>query len=600
MTLGEISPRMAARIDSNVYYNSLSKAQNVIIMNEGGIRRRPGLTKVKDSLVDANSKMFKFEFSSSQDYLIIMSTYKIRIYKDGVLQKELKSPYIDANVVYTAQTADTMVLTSKTIKPHLLRRLGADDKWELIPLPFVTIPNYKFETVDEPIWSEKRGWPTVCAFYQNRLFLAGSQFLPNSILGSQVNDFFDFDLGSGQDDYGIFDSLNTDQYNEITAIHVGRNLQVFTTGAEFYNTAEIMTPKLSSWKKTSSYGAKSIKPVDFKGSTVFVDNIGRNIFKTEFDFNIGAYKADSLSNLSEHLLKEILTIDIIRGTNTDITTYLYVINKDGTAAVMNSTRTATGKDGQLIDSTGWVQWKTNHLTDDDSKFKDVKVVNNITYFLCERNNGEWHLEYLNEGTTLDHNTYVKGSPITTVNVTHNNINVTYNNTDVIFYASTTPPVTELNVNETTNQQNLPHKVIIDYSIQPDQKPVNNIIKLLRPSESYAETGLDVKIKIETNLIGIPLKNGNTITEIKRVNKVNLLLNNSSGVKMGQISHSGDRSYHVATATRTFKVTLDRTQQPFSGLKQIRLLGFNRLQKISISQDQPLPLEVLAIGAEVVV
>ena len=155
---------MWARVDHEIFYSGVSKAQNVVIIPHGGLRRRPGLTKTKDSLV-TDGRMFTFEFSSSQDYLIFCSPGKLLVFKDGELQTTINSPWItidECRVMDGVQSGDVMILTHEDHYPQMLRRLGSHTSWELVDLPLINIPTYDFGSGDEPVWSATRGYPGVC------------------------------------------------------------------------------------------------------------------------------------------------------------------------------------------------------------------------------------------------------------------------------------------------------------------------------------------------------------------------------------------------------------------------------------------------------
>ena len=567
MTAGELSPDMAGRSDSSIYYSGLRKAQNVVLMPEGGVRRRPGLTRCIDAKLDIDEvKMFPFEFSQLDDYLIALSPLSLRVYKDGVLQAELPffSPMGTVKDTGFTQAGDVMIFTHVDMKPRMLRRKGSDTKWETLDVPLSGIPKYDYGQGDEPVWSKKRGYPGVCTFHQQRLWLAGSKSKPNSVWASKVNSYYDFDIGTGQLDFGIFDTINTDQFNRIINIFSGRDLMVFTTGAEYYNQAEYITSETSVWKKSTGFGSKRMRPVLLDGSTIFVDKLGRNIRSSVFKFEEDAYVAPSITELSSHLFTETISMDLVKGTNIDVSSFVYAVQKDGTCAVKLLS--------DIVKYGGWTQWTTQ------GKFVDVCVVNRVVYFLVNRG-GKNYIEYMNEGTVLDHNTYSLGTKKTTSTIIHNSSRVTHHGTPVEHTDPTSGhTITSVDTGEDTAIAALDHIIIEDNSIMKSQK--GGVITLDRPGY-HIEVGLDVPLVVETMPIVVN-SNKISVDNIKRIVHSEVVLRDSLGVYV-RGHYTGDKS---------FPVVLDEAPTPFSGIKKVNLMGYDRTQTLKITQDKPLPLRLL--------
>ena len=108
----------------------------------------------------------------------------------------------------------------------------------MVEIPFFdtdATSNFILETGYEDAWSNE-GWPFTATFHEGRLYFGGSASLPSSLFGSKVGDFFNFKAAEGLDDDAIKITLSTDSVNTVTGLRSGRDLQIFTTGAEFYST----------------------------------------------------------------------------------------------------------------------------------------------------------------------------------------------------------------------------------------------------------------------------------------------------------------------------------------------------------------------------
>ncbi len=94
--------------------------------------------------------------------------------------------------------------------------------------------SWEYESGYEDVWSSTKGWPRTCTFHEGRLYFGGSKSRPSTVWGSKVAQFFDFNPDQVYDDDAIEATLDTNSLNTITDIISGRDLQVFTTGGEFY------------------------------------------------------------------------------------------------------------------------------------------------------------------------------------------------------------------------------------------------------------------------------------------------------------------------------------------------------------------------------
>lgn len=140
-TGGEISPRLYGRPDLAKYADSLKRARDVVVMQHGGIRGRPGtdyLGEVKDS--SKATRLVPFVRDQDNAYVIEMGDGYARFWKDGALVGgvyEIATPYTTATVfdVDYTQGADTMFLALGSLPMHRLRRF-ADARWVIEPVPF--------------------------------------------------------------------------------------------------------------------------------------------------------------------------------------------------------------------------------------------------------------------------------------------------------------------------------------------------------------------------------------------------------------------------------------------------------------------------------
>lgn len=552
MTSGTLAPTLNARIDLETYYNGLQQAENVIILPHGGVRRRPGLSKITDGTISGTvARIEPFVFSSTQTYLLLFRENAIDIFKDGVLQSTEVTTYNTEAIIKdldVIQSADTVIITHEDFLPSQLQRQGSDTMWGFSTISLTNIPTFDFGSGAEPVWSVTRGYPRTCTFHGGRLWFGGSKSKINSVWGSVSNDFFNFNVGTGQPDEAIFDTLDTDQFNQINGIFSGRNLQIFTAGGEFYNSSAPIIPEDSVWNRQTSYGSIRIRPISVDGSTLYVDASTRTIRSFLFSFNEDSYVSQNASLLSTHIINDVQAMSTIRGTVADVSDFIYIVNGDGTVAVKNTLR--------LENIAGWTNFTTQ------GNFKDIAVVGKEVYFVVERN-GTYFIELLKEDTYTDHNVTYSGTTTTTITTDFN---------DTI--ASET------------------FRVIAEGSIQPNQIPTSdgaNLNHIEIRETTQAEVGLDYTVTVETMPLNASTNEGQIVNLRKRVLRVIIHMYESLGVQVGG----------AYLGSRTFPVLLDSQATPFSGIKEIYTLGFvDRLATVVVSQTDPLPFTLLSIDTEI--
>jgi hypothetical protein len=84
LTAGELSPRMALRVDFAKYANGVETLENYVVLPQGGVTRAPGtrfVAEVKDSTLA--TRLIPFEFSTTQAYMLEFGHLYIRVYRDG-------------------------------------------------------------------------------------------------------------------------------------------------------------------------------------------------------------------------------------------------------------------------------------------------------------------------------------------------------------------------------------------------------------------------------------------------------------------------------------------------------------------------------------
>lgn len=192
-------------------------------------------------------------------------------------------------------------------------------------------------TRSEDAWSATRGYPRTIAFFEKRIYFGGTRSKPQSLFGSRVNDTLNFELSDGLDDDAIFVTLSGQQTNIIRGLLAGRTLQIFTSGGEFRYVVQPGDPirPRDVPKNQTQHGSKKIRPVAVDGATVFVHRTGKALRDFKYEYQEDAYGSLPLSSLAPGLLNDITDLAAWNGSQVDELNYVFVVNSDGTVAVLN-------------------------------------------------------------------------------------------------------------------------------------------------------------------------------------------------------------------------------------------------------------------------
>lgn len=545
---GVLDPRLASRTDLKHFYQGAEVAENVVTMPQGGIKRRPGLKYIANTASNNKARLASFAFNVEQTYLMVFTNLNVAVYKDGVHQANVTTPYTTAQLFELSwtQSADTMILCHKDHAPRKLVRGGSHTSWTLSTISLSNIPQFNYGSGNVDVWSNAKGWPKSATFFQGRLWFGGSLSRPQTLWGSKTNDFFNFDVGTSLDDEGIDVTLDTDQVNAITAVYSGRHLQIFTTGGEFSMQDSPITPTKSSVRRETLFGSGPVPPKNIDGAVIFVDRTGKSVREFLFSYNEDSYTAGTVSLLASHLLNAPVDMDVLKGTANDDANYVYFVNGDGTVGVYNTLRSQ--------EVSGWTKWTTS------GEIESVAVVVDDVYFVVKRTiNGSVvrFLEQLDSSTYTDANkTVTLGSPGTTVT-----------------------GLAHLNGQES--------RVRADGEVRANATPGSGSITLAETATNV-EVGLDYTTTVTTMPINMDFQDGPTLTRKKRIVKVVPNVYESLG-----ISINGDRFID-----RNFGLSLDSAPTAYTGLKEMYLLGWTELAQVTITQTDPTPMTVLGLAIEV--
>ena len=424
---------------------------------------------------------------------------------------------------------------------------------------------YIIERGYEEAWSDSRGWPKTATFHEGRLYFGGSTSLPSTLFGSKVNDFFNFKAAEGLDDDALKVTLATDQVNSITALRSGRDLQIFTTGSEFFvpqGDLDPITPANIVIKSATKRGAKpGIRPQAAEGGTLFIQRQGKSIRELLFSDVELSYVANNISLLASHLIVDPKRLALRRATDTTEGDLLMVLNgTDSSGYRAASTQAVGGIAAYMLNKGQNIVAPSLLVT--DGIFTDVSTDLDDIFVVVKRTVGgatKYYVEVFDDDFTTDSGVQVVSgfSGNTYGGLSHLNGKTV----DVIRDDIIDPQVTVSSGNFVTNGQ----------------------------PTSYVESGLPFTINVTTMPVETKLPSGPVQGQKKRVLEVSPVL-----YKTQNITVNGRQ-----IPLKTLPVSGVGGVTSFTGVRKTPgFLGYEREAKITISQDQPVFLTVLSIDYKV--
>lgn len=406
--------------------------------------------------------------------------------------------------------------------------------------------NWELESGYEDVWSSTKGWPRTCTFHEGRLYFGGSRSRPSTVWGSKVSLFFDFNPDQTYDDDAVEATLDTNTLNVITDIISGRDLQIFTTGGEFYVPQDALNPITPSnffVKTVSRNGSRQgIRVQQVQSGTIYVQRQGKALNEFLFSDTTLSYISASISLLSSHLLDLPLELALRKATSTDESDGLYVLNSNGNLTVYSILRQQN------------VVAPSKITTDGD--FKDVGVDIEDIYTVVKR---------------------------------------TFDGTDYYFvevFDSSSFTDCSFSGGAVSSVSGLPHEgkalnVIADGAVLANETVASGSVTFDRASTTSYEVGLPFTVTVKTLPIEPKIQQGVRTGYRKRILEVNALLYETQHLKINNVL--------VPIRTLDTEEVLDEAVPLFTGTKVLNgLLGFEQDGQITVTQELPLRLTLLGL------
>lgn len=407
-----------------------------------------------------------------------------------------------------------------------------------------------------------QGFPRAVAFYEERLYFAGTTGQPQSIFGSVTADFENHTPGT-EDDKAVNITIASDQVNVIKHLLPARFLQVLTTSSEFTLSGGTgttpVTPTNINVLRETTFGSSDIRPLRAGNSTILIQKGLEKVKEITFDLDTDGLLGVDLSILADHLPRGGLT-DMIWQQEPEL--ILWFVHSDG------------GLIGLTYDrANGAVGWHDHDLGGSG-------IVESITAIPS----GAEDQVYLSVKRTINGATVRHIETLTTIDFGDDVGDAFYVDSGLTYSGSATTTITGLNHLEGETVA-----ILADGAAHADKTVSGGSITLDR-SSSKVHVGYSYSSIVETLRMEAGADDGIAQGKIKRIHGVTARFFKSVGAEIGPDVNNLDR-----LPFRDSSMDMDTAIPLFSGDKEIFFpSGYDNDARVVIRQNQPLPMTVLAI------
>ena len=447
-----------------------------------------------------------------------------------------------------------------------------------VEIPFfntdaIGLTEIEIDTGYEDAWSNTRGWPRTCSFHEGRLYFGGSASLPATLFASVVGNHSNFKPSQSLADDAFLVTLSTDSVNAITGIRSGRDLQIFTTGAEFFlpqADLDPITPSNVTIKSATRRGSKvGIRPQAAEGGTLFIQRQGKALRELLFSDVELSYVANNISLLSSHLLMDPKRMALRPATDTTEGDLLLIVNGTDTVGYRPASTDLAGSIAAFMINRGQQIVAPSSLTT-DGQFTDVGVDLDTIYVIVKRTINsatKYYIETFDDDRTTD--------------------------AAIQYFSGATSPDQGLPGSATAGS--LSHlegktvNIVRDDIVDTNQTVSSGQVTLGGTPSSYAEVGLPYTVTVRTQPFEPRLPSGTVQSQRRRILEINPVLYRSQNLTLnGREVSLQSLPLSGAGAVPTF-----------TGLKKTQgFLGYDRDAQITISQSQPVFFTLLALDYKV--
>ncbi|KKN70256.1 hypothetical protein LCGC14_0432810 [marine sediment metagenome] len=150
-THGELGPRMLARTDLAIYMKGAQKLRNMVVIPQGGAKRRFGTKYITTITANANQYMLgEFIYDDNNSYLFVFTNLNIAVYSSADVKiADITTPWtgamLETRTVDFDQKYNLMVGAEQDTQPQeIYRNVNDETIWTIAPITFKNLPTEDF------------------------------------------------------------------------------------------------------------------------------------------------------------------------------------------------------------------------------------------------------------------------------------------------------------------------------------------------------------------------------------------------------------------------------------------------------------------------
>jgi hypothetical protein len=419
-------------------------------------------------------------------------------------------------------------------------------------------------------WSVARGYPSQVAFFRERLAFGTGQTIDMSVAADFENFSSRNTSGEVSADMAIAIEISSDTVNNVEWLAPSDGLLIGTTGGEFVlgevTTDEPLGPGNVKVTQQSLFGSRSVIPSQIGDVLLFVQRSGKKVRELQYEFASNGYKSTDVTVLADHITEGGI-VDI--AYQQEPHSILWACRTDGLLLgfTYNREQDVLGWHRHPIGGNGIVEC-LEHIPNPNGTQDDLWMIVRRTI------NGQTkrYIEYLEVDFTQD-NTLPQAFFVDS--------GLSYN-------GAATSTLSGLGHLEGQTVQ-----VLVNGATHPDRVVTSGAISLQVPATT-ASVGLGYQSVLQTMRIEAGAQDGTAQGKTKRINKVVVRFLATLGAKAGPDTGTLDQI--------EFRGGSDPMNQPpplFTGDKLVEWPGgYDFDGYVTVVQDQPLPMTVIAIMPQV--